>query len=116
MLIYRMYYVKKRLEISAAHRLDLSYESKCTSFHGHNWIITIECRAEKLNADGMVEDFTVIKSKVAGLLDHANLNEVLPFNPTAENIARWIVDTIPTAWRCEVCESEGNTAIYELDQ
>ena len=36
-----MYYVSKRLEVSAAHRLSLSYESKCASLHGHNWIITL---------------------------------------------------------------------------
>ena len=34
-----MYEVKKRFEISAAHKLDLDYDSKCTNFHGHNWII-----------------------------------------------------------------------------
>lgn len=110
-----MYYVRKRLEISAAHRLQLSYPSKCSSVHGHNWIITVECRSRELNADGMVTDFTFIKEKVAGRLDHALLNDVLPFNPTAENIARWIVETVPNCFRCEVQESEGNSAIYELD-
>ena len=40
-----MYYVKKSLEISAAHRLTLDYESKCTALHGHNWIITVFCRS-----------------------------------------------------------------------
>lgn len=110
-----MYYVKKRLEISAAHRLELSYESKCTSLHGHNWIITVECRAEHLNRDGMVTDFTHVKRQVQDLLDHKVLNDVLPFNPTAENIARWVVDTVDNAWRCEVQESEGNIAIYEKD-
>ncbi len=110
-----MYYVKKRLEISAAHRLELSYPSKCCAFHGHNWIITVECKSRELNADGMVEDFTVIKQKIKGVLDHACLNDVLPFNPTAENLARWIVDSIPTCYRAEVQESEGNVAIYEED-
>ena len=83
-----MYYVTKRLEISAAHRLTLDYESKCTSLHGHNWIITVHCRAEELNANGMVVDFTDIKRTVLDRLDHRCLNDVLPFNPTAENIAR----------------------------
>ena len=49
-----MYYVVKRLEISAAHSLMLSYESKCEETHGHNFIIKIYCKSEKLNFDGMV--------------------------------------------------------------
>ena len=110
-----MYYVTKRLEISAAHRLDLSYESKCTSMHGHNWIITVHCRAEELNADGMVVDFTDIKRTVLGALDHRCLNDILPFNPTAEIIARWICDNVEHCYRVDVRESEGNTASYEKD-
>lgn len=110
-----MYYVRKRLEISAAHRLCLDYESKCTSLHGHNWILTVECRARELDANGMVTDFTLVKEKITALLDHAVLNDVLPFNPTAENIARWVTEQVPNCYRCEVQESEGNTAIYEID-
>ena len=110
-----MYYVKKRFEISAAHRLNLDYDSKCTNYHGHNWIITVECKARELNANGMVTDFTHIKHLVMDKLDHACLNEVFEMNPTAENIARWIVDNVPNCWRCEVQESEGNSAAYEKD-
>lgn len=73
-----MYYVRKRLEVSAAHRLELSYESKCSTLHGHNWIITIECRSKELNSDGMVADFTHIKSKIMGMLDHKVINDVVP--------------------------------------
>ena len=78
------------MEISASHSLKLSYRSKCENLHGHNWIITVYCRSEVLN-------------------------EVVSLNPTAENIARWVCEQIPTCFKVEVRESEGNTVIYEKD-
>ena len=72
-------------------------------------------RAEELNDDGMVVDFTDIKRTVLGALDHRCLNDILPFNPTAENIARWICDNVEHCYRVDVRESEGNTASYEKD-
>jgi 6-pyruvoyltetrahydropterin/6-carboxytetrahydropterin synthase len=109
-----MYTVKKRMEISASHRLDLSYKSKCENVHGHNWVITVYCRSEELNQDGMVVDFTHIKNAVHSILDHQDINVILPFNPTAENIARWICGNVPNCFKVVVQESEGNEAIYEL--
>ena len=49
------------------------------------------------------------------VLDHQVLNDVVPFNPTAENIAKWICDQVPHCYRVEVQESKGNVAIYEID-
>ena len=107
-----MYQVHKRLEVSASHRLKLSYESKCENLHGHNWIIDIYIRGEELNQDGMLMDFTHIKRDIQDKLDHKNLNDVLPFNPTAENMAKWIHDQLDGCFRVDVQESENNVASY----
>ena len=107
-----MYYITKTFEIAGCHQLTLSYRSKCERLHGHNWIVTVHCKSATLNADGMVADFSLIKEEIAGYLDHGNFNELLPFNPTAENIARWICERIPSCYRVDVKESEGNVASY----
>lgn len=120
-----MYKVTKRMEIAGSHCLDLPYESKCQNLHGHNWIVTVTCAATVLTKYGMVIDFTAIKKLIHDRLDHKNLNEVFDFNPTAENIAKWIDETIsqylededeyPYDTYCErvtVQESEGNVASY----
>ena len=110
-----MFFVKKRMEIAGAHRLNLNYESKCANLHGHNWIVTVWCKSQTLDANGMVIDFTHIKREVQEKLDHKFLNDVVPFNPTAENIAKWVCGQIPHCYRVSVQESEGNVATYERD-
>ena len=109
-----MYYLEKTLEIAGSHRLDLDYESKCANMHGHNWIITVYCKAAKVNHNGMVVDFTDI-SKVVMIYDHKNLNDLLDINPTAENMAYNICHAIPSCYKVKVQESAGNSAIYQKD-
>lgn len=107
-----MYYVSKQMEIAACHQLKLSYPSKCSQLHGHNWVITVYCKAKKLNSDGMVCDFIYIREKIHDYLDHGFLNKLLPVNPTAENIAKWATEQIPECYKTKVQESEGNIAVY----
>lgn len=108
-----MYTVIKRLEISAAHQLNLSYKSKCENWHGHNWIIFVHLISEELNSDGMVCDFTEIKKCICEKFDHKNLNDIM-HQPTAENIAKYICDELgDKCFKVEVQESEGNIGIYE---
>jgi 6-pyruvoyltetrahydropterin/6-carboxytetrahydropterin synthase len=106
-----MYYVEKQIEISSAHFLE-GYEGQCQNLHGHNWIIKVYCKSETLDNNGMVTDFVIIK-KVVKILDHKNLNEYLGFNPTAENIAKWIYDQVPNCYQVDVWESKNNLARFK---
>lgn len=116
-----MYKVSKRMEIAGSHQLKLSYESKCENLHGHNWIVTVYVKAEQLDQDGMVIDFTHLKQRIHGKLDHQHLNDVVDFNPTAENIALWIAQEVnliragACCYKVTVQESEGNVATWEMD-
>ena len=109
-----MYRVKKTMEVAASHDISFAGGTQTEPVHGHNWKITVYCAAEELDADGMVVDFKLIKERVIDRIDHRNLNEVLPFNPTAENLARWICGEIPHCYKVTVKETEDNTATYEL--
>ena len=110
-----MCYLQKTIEISAAHHLELDYPSKCTQLHGHNWIITIYCKARELDKNGMVIDFSEIKRRIVDPLDHHVVNDVIGCNPTAENIARWCQQQIPHCYRVDVRENADNVATYEED-
>lgn len=116
-----MFKVSKRMEIAGSHQLQLDYESKCKNFHGHNWYVTVFVKAEELDHNGMVIDFTHIKKCIHDKLDHNHLNDVVDFNPTAENMALWIAQEVnlirPGAccYKVTVQESEGNIATWEMD-
>lgn len=115
-----MFEAIKTMEVSGAHMLELGYESKCRRVHGHNWKITVKCRSEELDENGMVCDFTAIEKAVKDALDHKNITNLVVIdgqrrNPTAENIALFVGKLIGD--KCvgvRVRESDGNAAIWRL--
>jgi 6-pyruvoyltetrahydropterin/6-carboxytetrahydropterin synthase len=90
-----MFEVEITRNFSAAHRLD-NYNGDCSRLHGHNWIVRVTAKAEKLDDIGISVDFRKLKNaldSVLALMDHNNLNEIPTFqgaNPTSEIIARYI--------------------------
>ncbi|MBI3990964.1 MAG: 6-carboxytetrahydropterin synthase QueD [Candidatus Omnitrophica bacterium] len=94
-----MYEVTVTSYFSAAHRLR-NYKGKCENLHGHNWKVSVTVSRKKLDNTGMVMDFGALKNNLHGILsklDHAFLNETPYFkknNPTSENIARFISESI----------------------
>lgn len=59
--------------------------------------------------------FYTYQTEDPGQTRSQNLNEILPFNTTAENMAKWICDQIPGCFKVMVQESENNIAWYEKD-
>jgi 6-pyruvoyltetrahydropterin/6-carboxytetrahydropterin synthase len=112
---------------SAAHQLR-GYGGKCERMHGHNWKVQVHVLAERLNEIDLAVDFHDLKrwlKECLAPLDHSFLNDVFPFtekNPSSENIAKWIFDSLRrklpedvhlsavTVW-----ESESASATYYED-
>jgi 6-pyruvoyltetrahydropterin/6-carboxytetrahydropterin synthase len=91
----------------------------CSRNHGHNYKVTIELRAKNLNDVGMIQDYrelSVIKDWIDKTLDHQCLNDVLPLNPTAENIAKFLFDQFkpgfPDLHSVTVSETNRTSATY----
>lgn len=118
-----MYKISKEFAFSASHILEGLHESHpCSRLHGHNYVITVHLRAKELNAVGFVKDYREldeIKRYIDDKLDHRHLNEIFSFNPTAENMAKFLYDTfsqnIPEIYAVEVSETPKTTAIYESE-
>lgn len=94
-----MYEVRVKRHFDAAHALR-GYQGKCEALHGHRYQVVVCVQADKVDEIGLAYDFTVLKVALGSIIerfDHANLNEVPPFdqlNPSSENIARVIYEEL----------------------
>jgi len=122
--------IRTEFSFEAAHKLNLTYESKCQNLHGHSYkcAVTITNDRDLLDANGMIVDFTelkkIIKERVEDRLDHKYLNDIFgAVNSTAEYMSKWIADQIDEGLkkedigaycsRVELNETAKNMAIYE---
>jgi 6-pyruvoyltetrahydropterin/6-carboxytetrahydropterin synthase len=94
-----MYELMIETGFASAHQLR-GYKGKCENLHGHNWRVQVYVVAERLNEIDLAIDFHDLKdmtSEIVGQLDHTCLNNIFPFterNPSSENIARWVFDSL----------------------
>jgi 6-pyruvoyltetrahydropterin/6-carboxytetrahydropterin synthase len=92
-----MYEITILSHFSGAHRLRYLH-GKCEELHGHNWKIEVSVVSDRLNKEGLVIDFQILKQraeKVIEPLDHSYLNDLPYFSkkePSSENIAKYIFD------------------------
>src|SRR4249920_1908865 len=106
--------ITRRLTLDAGHRVP-GHAGKCRNLHGHTYVIEVEAIGV-IPDDGMVLDFGVVKEIMAeqvGPWDHAFLvwegdhavldalavdpswcRVLVPWPPTAENLARFAADAL----------------------
>jgi len=112
---------------AAAHYLR-NYHGKCENPHGHNYRVKVYVSGKNLDKGGMLIDFSVLKKHLKSVLetlDHHDLNSTPYFTeqePSAENISRYIFDSLktllPSGIRMagvEVFETEKNSVLYRED-
>lgn len=116
-----MYTISKEFHFSASHKLEnLPALHPCSELHGHNYVVIVELQSTKLDEIGFVIDYKkldLIKQFIDKQLDHKHLNDVLEFNPTAENIARYLFKmfnrTYPQLTAVTVKETPKTEARYD---
>jgi 6-pyruvoyltetrahydropterin/6-carboxytetrahydropterin synthase len=93
-----MFAIRKCFEFSASHVLaGLPADHPCTRLHGHNYRVTVELTAGDLDCAGFVWDYRNldgVKRWLDDTFDHRHLNDVVPVNPSAENLARMIFEVV----------------------
>lgn len=133
-------------DISCGHRV-CGHESKCQYLHGHNYRVHFVVASPSLDAIGRVMDFSVIKQRLCLWLEenydhkfliwqddplkdsllaiHPDSIVVTTYNPTAENIAKYLVNEIAPVQlaetgciliECRVEETRKCLATYRLTQ
>ena len=142
-----MYRISKEFSFSMGHRLS-RHLGLCKNIHGHNYTVIVALKSPTLNGNGMVMDFGDLKGIVINYLrayDHAlmiNKNDIVtlekmgdivsylkvvtvPYEPTAENMAREIYDYVVGEVKkytgemsvdfVTVYETDGSQATYSED-
>ena len=94
-----MFRVTITKSFSAAHVLK-EIGGKCEELHGHNFRVEVSVSSKKLNDEGILIDFRVLKGWTAEILedlDHKYLNDLPQFkgvNPSSEIVAKYIFDRL----------------------
>ncbi len=108
--------IMRRIKFCAGHRL-FNHGGKCEHFHGHNYVADFFVTGDTQDSVGRVMDFAELKAKCKGWIDenwdHSFLvcdqddnaiNAlkmvkpcrlfVMPYNPTAENMAKYLLEEV----------------------
>jgi len=86
--------VCKKFTFHAAHH-DEEATDQCGQVHGHTYHLEIEVTGdfnERMLVHGNV--LKDVYREIEPFLDHRNLNDTCPYNPTMENVLLWLTDLV----------------------
>ncbi len=130
--------IMRRIKFCAGHRL-AQHGGKCEFFHGHNYTAEFYVTGSEVDDVGRLIDFAVLKTKFKGWLDEhwdhgfvlwegdANGLEAvklvrpckyytLPYNPTAENMALYLLDVVCPQLLAETKVHVAKVVLWETDE
>jgi 6-pyruvoyltetrahydropterin/6-carboxytetrahydropterin synthase len=130
--------IMRRIKFCAGHRL-LGHGGKCEFFHGHNYVAEFTIEGQETDQVGRVIDFAILKQFFKGWIDEhwdhgfvlnkADENGIaaakmvqpckyylLPYNPTAENMARYLLETICPTLLADTPVRVVRVVIWETDE
>ena len=130
--------IMRRVKFNAAHRL-FRHEGKCQFFHGHNYFADFYVTGPETDAVGRIIDFAQLKSLLKGWIDEnwdhgflLNIEDenglnairmveptkyfVLPYNPTAENMARYLLEEVCPGVLNELGVQAVKVVIWETEE
>lgn len=91
--------ITKIFTFDSAHKL-IDYNGPCAQIHGHTYKLEVTVCGPL--APDMIIDFydikKIVENTVLNKVDHQFLNDVVPFNPTVENMAVWMADLLEPAF------------------
>lgn len=113
----------KEFRFEAAHRLTKVPEGhQCARLHGHSYVVRMHCAGRLDPGRDWVIDYADIAAAarpVIDELDHRNLNDILPGETTAENLAWWLLERLrpklPPLEAVEVFETPGTCVRVEVE-
>ncbi|MEO1614220.1 MAG: 6-carboxytetrahydropterin synthase [Planctomycetota bacterium] len=130
--------IMRRIKFCAGHRL-MGHGGKCENFHGHNYVADFFVQGDEQDEVGRVIDFSELKKRVKGWIDehwdHAflvceedqNAREalsvvkpcrifLLPYNPTAENMAKYLLEVMCPEALAGTGATASHVRIWETDE
>lgn len=112
----------KQFTFDSAHFLpNVPDGHKCKEMHGHTYRLIVYIEGKPDEKLGWIMDFAVLKAVVKPIvnkLDHKTINNIEGLsNPTCENIAIWIWDSIkpelPNLCKIELYETPESGVVYQ---